>query len=78
MGCSSQANDFVYMPLAQHGQLPITTRRSINCLLKHIANQVAVGEALPTEVQMVALGEASRTTVRAALAHFVERGLIGG
>ena len=59
-------------------KLPITTRRSINCLLKHVANQVAVGEALPTEVQMAALGEASRTTVRAALTHFVERGLIGG
>jgi DNA-binding GntR family transcriptional regulator len=37
-----------------------------------------VGDALPTEVKMTEIAEASRTAVRSALAYFVERGLIAG
>jgi DNA-binding GntR family transcriptional regulator len=56
---------------------PTVFRRSANLLLDHIASAVAIGEALPTEQQMAALGEGSRTAIRSALAYFHERRLIG-
>jgi DNA-binding GntR family transcriptional regulator len=59
-------------------KLPTTTRRSTNLLLQYIADHVPVGETLPTEVQMTELVRGSRTVVRGAVAHFIERGLIGG
>lgn len=59
-------------------KLPTTSRRSTNLLLQYIADHVQVGAALPTEVKMTEVGEGSRTAVRNALAHFVERGLIAG
>lgn len=59
-------------------KLPTTTRRSINRLLDHIAGNLKAGDLLPTEMQMTAIVESSRTVVRAALAYFVERGLIAG
>jgi DNA-binding GntR family transcriptional regulator len=59
-------------------KLPTTTRRSTNLLLRHIADHLAVGEALPTELRMTELGQGSRTAIRSALAHFAERGLIAG
>jgi DNA-binding GntR family transcriptional regulator len=59
-------------------KLPTTTRRSTNLLLQYFAGHLAVGDPLPTEVKMTALGESSRTAVRSALAYFVERGLIAG
>ena len=55
---------------------PTVFKRSANLLLQHIKHHVAVGEALPTEVQMVELGGGSRTAIRSVLAHFHERGLI--
>ncbi|GAB3458079.1 GntR family transcriptional regulator [Massilia terrae] len=59
-------------------KLPTTTRRSINRLLEHIASDLQVGDLLPTEIQMTTIVDSSRTVVRAALAFFVERGLIAG
>lgn len=59
-------------------KLPTTTRRSTNLLLRYIADHLDVGDPLPTELRMTALGQGSRTAVRSALAHFAERGLIGG
>src|SRR5438874_11627305 len=64
-----------FQPMAK---LPTTTRRSTNLLLRHIADHLEVGDPLPTELRMTALGQGSRTAVRSALAHFVERGLIRG
>lgn len=57
---------------------PTVSRRSVNVLLDHIAASVEVGEALPTEHRLAALGEGSRSAVRSAIAHFFERGLISG
>ncbi|MTW09962.1 GntR family transcriptional regulator [Pseudoduganella eburnea] len=57
---------------------PTVSRRSVNLLLDHIMDSVAVGEALPTEHRLAALGEGSRSAVRSAIAHFFERGLISG
>jgi DNA-binding GntR family transcriptional regulator len=57
---------------------PTVSRRSVNLLLDHIADSVAVGDALPTEHRLAALGEGSRSAVRSAIAHFFERGLISG
>lgn len=57
---------------------PTVSRRSANLLLDHIEGSVAVGEALPTEHQLAALGEGSRSAVRSAIAHFFSRGLISG
>ncbi|SFU90692.1 GntR family transcriptional regulator [Pseudoduganella namucuonensis] len=51
-------------------------KRSANLLLRHIAENLAIGEALPTEHRMAELGQGSRTAVRSALDHFLERGLI--
>ena len=59
-------------------KLPTTTRRSTNLLLEYIAHHVAVGDPLPTEVQMTEVAQGSRTAVRRALLFFVERGLIAG
>jgi len=59
-------------------KLPITTRRSINLLLDHVAKNLKVGDALPTEMRMTEIVESSRTVVRSALAYFVEHGLIAG
>jgi DNA-binding GntR family transcriptional regulator len=59
-------------------KLPTTTRRSTNFLLQYIADHVAIGDPLPTEVRMTELGQGSRTAVRSALLYFAERGLIGG
>lgn len=59
-------------------KLPITTRRSINLLLDHIAGHLKVGDALPTEMRMAEIAESSRTAVRSALAYFVEHGLVAG
>ncbi len=59
-------------------KLPTTTRRCTNLLLEYIAGNVAVGEALPTEVRMTELGEGSRTAIRSTLAYFIECGLIAG
>jgi DNA-binding GntR family transcriptional regulator len=55
---------------------PTVFKRSANLLLQHIAEHVALGEALPTEHQMAELGDGSRTAVRSALAYFHEQGLI--
>jgi len=55
---------------------PTVSRRSVNLLLDHITESVAVGESLPTEHRLAALGEASRSAVRSAIAHFFARGLI--
>jgi len=59
-------------------KLPTTTRRSTNLLLQYVADHVAVGDPLPTEMRMTELGGASRTAVRSVLAHFVKQGLIAG
>lgn len=59
-------------------KLPITTRRTTNLLLQHIAGNVSVGDVLPTEAWMSAHVACSRTVVRGALAYFIERGLIAG
>lgn len=59
-------------------KLPITTRRSINLLLDHVASHLKVGDPLPTEMRMTEIVESSRTAVRSALAYFVEHGLIAG
>ena len=59
-------------------KLPITTRRSINLLLDHAANHLAVGDPLPTEMRMTEIVASSRTAVRSALAHLVEHGLVAG
>ena len=59
-------------------KLPTTTRRSINVLLEHAADHIALGASLPTEMQMTGLAGSSRTAVRSALAYFAERGLIAG
>lgn len=59
-------------------KLPTKTRRSTNLLLQHTAGHVRIGDALPTEVRMAELAQCSRTAVRAVLAYFAERGLIGG
>jgi DNA-binding GntR family transcriptional regulator len=55
---------------------PTVFKRSANLLLQHIATQVAVGDALPTEHQMAALGGGSRTAVRSAVGYFHAQGLI--
>jgi DNA-binding GntR family transcriptional regulator len=47
-------------------------------LLDYLDEHVAIGERLPTEVNMTALCQTSRTVVRAVLAYFVQRGLIAG
>lgn len=59
-------------------KLPITTRRSINLLLNHAANHLAVGDPLPTEMRMAEIAASSRTAVRSALAHLAGHGLIAG
>jgi DNA-binding GntR family transcriptional regulator len=59
-------------------KLPITTRRTTNLLLQHIADNVSIGEVLPTETWMSMHVECSRTVVRGALTYFIERGLIAG
>ena len=59
-------------------KLPTTARRSANLLLRHVADHLAVGDPLPTELRMTALGQGSRSAIRSALAHFVDRGLIKG
>ncbi|MBP1204334.1 DNA-binding GntR family transcriptional regulator [Duganella sp. 1411] len=59
-------------------KLPITTRRSINLLLDHAANHLAVGDPLPTEMRMAEIAASSRTAVRSALAHLAGHGLIEG
>ena len=59
-------------------KLPITTRRSINLLLDHAANHLAVGDPLPTEMRMAEIAASSRTAVRSALAHLAGHGLIAG
>lgn len=59
-------------------KLPTTARRSTNLLLRYIAGHLEVGDPLPTELRMAELGQGSRTAVRSALAHLVERGLIKG
>jgi DNA-binding GntR family transcriptional regulator len=41
-----------------------------------MAEHVAIGEALPSEVQMAELGEGSRSAVRSALVYFHTQGLI--
>ncbi len=46
---------------------PTVSRRSANLLLDHIAACVAVGQALPTEHRLAALGEGSRSAVRSSL-----------
>jgi DNA-binding GntR family transcriptional regulator len=56
---------------------PLVFKRSTNLLLDHLAAHVAIGEPLPTEQQMAALVEGSRTAVRSVLAHLHEQGLIG-
>ncbi|TWI62637.1 DNA-binding GntR family transcriptional regulator [Pseudoduganella lurida] len=56
---------------------PLVFKRSTNLLLAHIKAHVAIGEPLPTEQQMAALGEGSRTAIRSVLAHFHAQGLIG-
>ncbi|HEX8603447.1 MAG TPA: GntR family transcriptional regulator [Pseudoduganella sp.] len=56
---------------------PLVFKRSTNLLLEHIAGHVAIGEPLPTEQQMAALVEGSRTAVRSVLAHLHAQGLIG-
>ncbi len=55
---------------------PTTSKRSTNCLLRHVTEHVAIGETLPTERQMSVLVEGSRTAVRSALVHFQKLGLI--
>lgn len=65
-------------PTLDMAKLPTTTRRSINLLLEYIASHLQVGDFLPTEIQMTEIVDTSRTVVRAALAFFVERGLIAG
>src|ERR1700741_5109727 len=55
---------------------PTIFKRSANLLLKHIAAQVAIGDTLPTEHQMVALVGGSRTAIRSALAYLHAQGLI--
>ena len=57
-------------------KLPTKTPRSANLLLQHIAERVQVGDRLPTEFEMAEIVVGSRTVVRRALEHFVERGLI--
>ena len=59
-------------------KLPTTARRSTNLLLDYISAHMKVGDPLPTEIKMAEAGQASRTAIRAALAHFIERGLIAG
>ena len=51
-------------------------KKTANLLLKHIADNLTVGDVLPTEHQMAELGEGSRTAVRSAIAYFHEQGLI--
>lgn len=51
-------------------------KRTANLLLQHIADNLAVGDVLPTEVQMAELGEGSRTAVRSVIVYFHEQGLI--
>ncbi|KQV82590.1 hypothetical protein ASD15_11400 [Massilia sp. Root351] len=59
-------------------KLPITTRRSINLLLDHAAEQLNIGDPLPTEMRMTEIVASSRTAVRSALAYLAEHGLIAG
>ena len=59
-------------------KLPITTRRTTNLLLQHIADNVSIGNVLPTETWMSEHVACSRTVVRSALTYFIERGLIAG
>lgn len=59
-------------------KLPTTTRRITNLILQHLADHVAVGDPLPTEVRMTEVGQCSRTVVRSMLRYFTQRGLIGG
>ena len=55
---------------------PTVFKRSANLLLQYVADNVAIGEPLPTEQQMAELGDGSRTAIRSALAYFHEQGLI--
>ena len=55
---------------------PTIFMRSTNLLLQHIATNVAIGEALPTEQRMTELCQGSRTAIRSALAYLHTQGLI--
>jgi DNA-binding GntR family transcriptional regulator len=55
---------------------PTVFKRSTNLLLTHFVENLAIGDALPTEQQMAELADGSRSAVRSALAYFHEQGLI--
>lgn len=51
-------------------------KRCTNLLLQHLAEHVAVGEPLPTEVQLTTICQGSRTVIRSAITHLATRRLI--
>ena len=55
---------------------PTIFKRSANALLDYIASAVAIGDLLPTEQQMSALVDGSRTAVRSVLVYFDQQDLI--
>lgn len=55
---------------------PTIFKRNANLLLQHIAVNIDIGVALPTEHKMAELGGGSRTAVRSVIAYLLERGLI--
>lgn len=56
----------------------IVFKRSTNLLLQFIAENVPVGEMLPTEQYLTTVCQGSRTAIRSAIAYLNTRRLIGG
>ena len=57
---------------------PTRFKRTTNLLLGYIADNMAIGEVLPTEQYLATVCEASRTVVRSTIAHLHARQLING
>jgi DNA-binding GntR family transcriptional regulator len=55
---------------------PTIAKRSTNALLKYLDASLAPGELLPSEHRMAEIVQGSRTVVRTAMNHLLERGLI--
>ena len=55
---------------------PTIFKRCTNLLLEHIAANLAIGDALPTEQRMTELAQGSRTAIRSALAYLHTQGVI--
>jgi len=55
---------------------PTIFKRGTNLLLRHLAEHIDVGAALPPEQRMAELAHGSRTAVRSTLNYLLKRGLI--